>query len=257
VRRILLSAFVVLAVCLVPVPAEAQEDAIAQRFLNLVNQERRARGIREVQFDSPVTGTSCDWNKVILGRRSLDHDPDLRVHVAVVVPYLAAWAENLGTGPNADGIHDAWMHSSAHSPHILDPNLELVGICVARDTDNQLWVTQRFATSRPPPPTAPTTAPTTTTPRPVRTTTTAAPTTTAPPATAAPVTEPPTTTSTTAALGTTTLAPVAPPQLTLDARPAASARDGMSQTLVAVVVLLALTLASVGALVLTRSRHRG
>jgi hypothetical protein len=257
VRRTALVLFFALGALLQPGVAAAQDDSAASRFIVLANQERRSRGIRELSMDAALTGTACDWNKQISSTR-LDHDPQLREHVAAVIPSLVAWAENLGSGPTAEGIHQAWMASSQHNVHILDPNLELVGICADRDSKNQLWVTQRFATSRPPQTTVPT-APTT--PTTARATTTAPPTTatTTPPTTVAPVTEPPTTasptTTSTTAAPTTTSPPPTPAQIALNVHPASASTDRVSPGLIAAVILGAFALAAVGLLAIARSRR--
>jgi hypothetical protein len=265
VRRILLSMVVAaLAVVAPAVGAAAQDDAVAERLVALANQERSDRGIPAFTVSTELTSTSCAWNRQIMANRQLSHDPDLQAHVAAVIPNLRRWAENLGTGPKADGIHSEWMASSSHAPHILDPQLQLIGVCADRDTDGQIWVTQRFATAGAAPaatqPTTPrTTAPRTTKPPATKAPAPATPTTappTVPPTTPA-AAEPPTTavepTSTTTAATPDTTSP--PPLVALELQHAGSSSGGLSPVVVVGVVLLALVLMSSGALVIARSRR--
>ena len=83
---------------------------------------------------------------------NLHHNPNLGSEVS-------GWervTENVGRGPDARQVHEAFMASSTHAANIVDAGVTQVGVGVVW-ADGTLWVTQVFrrptrAAAPPPPP---------------------------------------------------------------------------------------------------------
>jgi Cysteine-rich secretory protein family len=127
-------------------------------------------------------------------------------HTSNLGSKVSGWkrvGENVGKGPDVREIHTAFMNSPSHRQNILDAGFTQLGVGVAVDKRQQLYVAVIFrepsgaaTTSAPPPPSTTPTSRAAAAPRPKPTTTTAhAPTKT--------TTRPPTT--------TTTMPPAPPP----------------------------------------------
>jgi hypothetical protein len=70
---------------------------------------------------------------------AISHDPNLPNEVS-------NWTElgdNVGRGPSASSIHDAFMNSSEHRAIILDPAFTQIGVGVV-DAGDRLYVTEIF-----------------------------------------------------------------------------------------------------------------
>ena len=90
--------------------------------------------------------------RVMASENILSHqcpgEPDLQERTGHAGARFSFIAENIALGPNADEIHDGWMHSPGHRKNILSPEITSVGIGVVRSSRG-LFSVQDF--SRPVP----------------------------------------------------------------------------------------------------------
>lgn len=136
----------VIIVTATPASAQSMEDVEA-RLLELLNAERRAAGIDELERASDLVAIASDWSQVMAGTREIRHNPDLEEQMCCHVQ----WAENVAYGSvpdgwlmeSTEGVHRNLMRSTTHRANILDPAFDQVGIGAVL-SEGILWVTQDF-----------------------------------------------------------------------------------------------------------------
>jgi uncharacterized protein YkwD len=123
----------------------AREGRIAADLAIRVNEERAARGLEPLVWDSRLAVRAFDWSAEMsaTGLRHSDLHP--------LLPRFAGVAENIGTGPPgtaAGALHVAWMRSDSHRHDLLAPNVDRVGVGVVCGADGAMWATQAFGSTR-------------------------------------------------------------------------------------------------------------
>src|SRR5437016_4970296 len=115
-RRALL-ALIVAGVAFVAFAGPAHATSDEDYFVAKINQIRASRGL----------GT-------------LEHNPNLGSQVS-------GWrmmGENVGTGPDATSIENAFENSPHHFENMVDPSFTLIGVGVTQDSSGTYWVTEDF-----------------------------------------------------------------------------------------------------------------
>ena len=150
------------------------------QFVALVNQARANVGVAPLAVDGQLTALARQHAQTMADAGTIFHANP--ISAGVTAPWVKL-GENVGTGPSAPPIMNAFINSPKHYANIVDPAFTYIGVGVVW-VGNQMFTTHRFMqlSGQPaPPPAPPVTAP------PV----------TSPPATtravAPPVTEPPVT----------------------------------------------------------------
>jgi hypothetical protein len=124
-----------------PANAATRDASAEERSLQLVNQERRARGIAALQLHSRMTSIARQHSARMAADGELRHNDNLPDEVG---PFRAL-GENVGYGADAEDVHAAFMGSSSHRHAILAGKYTHVGIGVIRDGE-LAWITQVFYT---------------------------------------------------------------------------------------------------------------
>ncbi len=165
-RSIRLLAYVLLTVgCSVPMaapartvarsaPPTAASDAYAAsvgRIFDLINGERRRRGLHPLVFNAQLdqrarihATTMAYFQKMahVIPQAQLPALSD-RAH-SVGYPY-AEIAENVALGyPSPEAVVQGWMNSSGHRANILNPGVVETGISIARSSAGGLYYCQVF-----------------------------------------------------------------------------------------------------------------
>lgn len=141
-RRTVTTLVVVLAaVVAVSVPGPARADVGAAGDLTAwIGQERAAAGLGRLQVAGDLVDVATRHAQRMAAEGRLHHNPSLGQDVS-------GWdrlTENVGHGPDAHAVHDAFMASSSHRGNILDRGVTQVGVGTARGSDGTLWVAQVF-----------------------------------------------------------------------------------------------------------------
>ena len=122
------------------------------RLLELVNNERRSRGVTPLTWSADLARLAGRHAEDMQRAGRLSHlsagdhadYPDRLI--AADLPALTA-AENIARGADADDAHRGLMASAGHRRNILNPALEHIGIGVSRDPARRaIWFCQDFAT---------------------------------------------------------------------------------------------------------------
>jgi hypothetical protein len=127
VRRTLVPALALaLGVALTPSrPASASGEA--SRLLQLINSARAQSGIGPVAFDGTLASIAQSHARRMAAEGRIYHNPSYPGSAGA----WEAWGENVGTAPDVDAAHRAFMASSTHRRVLLNPAFTRVGIGVA------------------------------------------------------------------------------------------------------------------------------
>ena len=121
-------------------PAAAADAAAEQRFIDLINAERTARGLVPMVLRPEVTPVARTWTAAMIATGVLSHNPLM----AEQMP--SDWVrvgENVGVGGGVDALHAAFMNSPSHRANVLG-DFNQVGVGVDRDLTGRMWATVNF-----------------------------------------------------------------------------------------------------------------
>ena len=121
--------------------ASAADAGAEGEFTALVNDARTAKGLAALASDAELVSVARRWSGRMAADNRVAHNPNLAREVTQNWEKLA---ENVGSGPTVDEIHEAFMNSSSHRVNILDGSFTHIGVGVATSPDGRLWVTQVF-----------------------------------------------------------------------------------------------------------------
>lgn len=140
-----------------PSPTPQQANAQAERvdlereFFDLVNRERRNRGMRVLSYSSVLTDVARRHSARMASEGRLYHNTsELRSEeFARRNNYPTMVGENVGEGPSVQWLHDAFMNSPSHRSNIIESRYTAMGIGVTVK-DGTIWVTQDYIQERVP-----------------------------------------------------------------------------------------------------------
>lgn len=121
--------FVTVAAPAGALPAPSDTDFSESRIVWLLNEERRIHGLGPAARNSGAD-LMAQWSANVQAWFGiLGHNPNLGPDVTREVGPGWRWAgENVGCGPDADGLHGMWMRSSGHAANILKSGVDTVGV---------------------------------------------------------------------------------------------------------------------------------
>jgi hypothetical protein len=126
----------------------APADPLAWHIFALTNQDRTAQGLPALQWSASLAQVAQAHAEIMAQERALSHDypgePGLMDRARQAGVHFQTIAENIASGWSAEHINDAWMHSPPHRRNILDPQLNALGVAVAR-RGGQLYAVEDFA----------------------------------------------------------------------------------------------------------------
>lgn len=117
-------------------------------LLDAANRERSAAGLHPLKWDNALAESARQHAQVMVSQNLLLHqcldEAPLDQRVAKAGAKFSMIAENIAVGPNAETIHDGWMHSPGHRKNILNADLTVVGIGTMRGSGG-LFAVQDFS----------------------------------------------------------------------------------------------------------------
>lgn len=135
-------------VVLTPQPARAaiSRDAFENCLLDRVNDERSARGIREVEMAYDLVPEVRDWSQW-MRFHTFEHMP-ASLRDDILPASTTAWGENIAMHswtdmPDCETIHQMWMHSDGHRRNILNSSVRYLAVGTYVDGSGW-WATQLF-----------------------------------------------------------------------------------------------------------------
>lgn len=135
--------------------AEVQEE---QRFVDLVNSERTAKGLKPLQVDPLLIEIARGHSKEMCDKNYFDHispTPGLRTPLdrfLAEVRHRPRWAlvgENLFYCSIVDVNrgHTCFMDSNTHRANIMNPRYDRIGVGIYKNAKGEFWVTETFVSS--------------------------------------------------------------------------------------------------------------
>ncbi len=119
-----------------------------QLLLVAANQDRAARGLRQLHYDPLLAQAALYHANEMAERDAISHqfpgEPDLAERGAGAGAHFSVITENVAESSNSSVIHDLWMHSPGHRANLLDPTVEVVGIAVVV-RNHQFYAVEDFA----------------------------------------------------------------------------------------------------------------
>jgi uncharacterized protein YkwD len=144
-RAVLASALLVVGFAVLagpPAAATTAEDEAA--MWNLINGSRAGFGLGPLTYDAAASNVARTWTQHMVSTGVLAHNPNLVSQInAQVTDQWTRLGENVGYGPSAQAIENAFMASSAHKANILG-DYNRVGVGTGRGPTGTLWVTVVF-----------------------------------------------------------------------------------------------------------------
>src|SRR5690606_25692659 len=140
-RRLVVALTTVLLAASMPLASLAAVDSVSaeNQFVDLINDERRARGLSPLATHGDLVSGARFQAAAIRDAGRLFHNPDL----GSVTTGWKKVGENVGYGGTVSGLHAALMNSPAHRANILDPAYTHVGVGVVVD-GSRIWVAEVF-----------------------------------------------------------------------------------------------------------------
>lgn len=105
-----------------------------------VNAARASASLPGYAFAGDLAAVAGAWAGRLAATGVLAHNPAL----ASQVSGWSALGENVGYGPTADAVHQAFMNSAGHRANVLSGRFSQVGIGSATSPDGRLWVVEVF-----------------------------------------------------------------------------------------------------------------
>lgn len=122
--------------------------AAEQQAVSLLNADRHANGLPNLQVDSRLTTLAQNYAQDMINRNYFSHtNPegqspfDRMTQAGISYSYAG---ENIAIDQNVQAAEVAFMNDSGHRANILSPNYTNVGIGVAYDKNGNVYVVQDF-----------------------------------------------------------------------------------------------------------------
>lgn len=121
------------------------ERRIERAVFELVNDERRERGLPVLEWNDQLARLAQEWSRQMADESGLQHQDGERMLERS--EGFTIVGENIfrATGPvPASTIHVGWMRSDGHRANVLQPMFNRIGVGVVCTPDGAVWATQRF-----------------------------------------------------------------------------------------------------------------
>jgi uncharacterized protein YkwD len=144
-----------------PSPGEYVETDEERRFVELVNLERRKRGLNELTIEPLLIKVAREHCREMQEKAYFNHNSptvalktpmDRYLKAIYTRPEYACVGENLFYCSIVDVQrgHNAFMNSPTHRDNVLFPRYEKIGVGIVKNERGEFWVTQMFLTNTDP-----------------------------------------------------------------------------------------------------------
>lgn len=128
--------------------SQSGQDSPEQILFQSANRERTAHGLSPLRWNAPLAEAARQHAVLLAQKNALSHqfpgEPDLASRAAHEGARFSTIAENVALGPSAERLHEQWMNSPPHRANLLDPQMNSVGIAIAR-RGGTLFAVEDFA----------------------------------------------------------------------------------------------------------------
>lgn len=112
-------------------------------LVSYINNARAKYGKKRLSVASDLVSVARQHSKRMASQRAIFHNS----HLTSDVNGWRRIGENVGRGPSAKAVHDAFMGSSSHRVHILDGSYDQVGVgavWAGSGSSRMLYITEVF-----------------------------------------------------------------------------------------------------------------
>jgi hypothetical protein len=113
----------------------AQDDP-AHALMNLANQSRTEAGVAALQWDDALATAAQAHAERMAREGQLSHqypdEPNLAERAASAGAHFSLIEENIAMADSPHSIHDSWMRSPGHHDNLMNPQIDRIGVGVAR-----------------------------------------------------------------------------------------------------------------------------
>jgi len=106
----------------------------AEQLMALANQARAQAGAGPLHWDPALAEAALAHCALMVAKGPISHqypgELGLAARTAQAGAHFGLIEENVAVGPDADTIHQEWMHSPGHRTNLLNPAVDRVGIAV-------------------------------------------------------------------------------------------------------------------------------
>ncbi len=132
---------------------EKSDTALEHKILELTNEERKKHGLKPLIWNEQLAQIARAHSKDMAKRGFFSHDnpdgqtPFDRIKADGIKYWVAA--ENIAAGQaSPEKAIEEWMNSEGHRKNILNPDLQELGVGLARGGKYGIYWTQNFAALR-------------------------------------------------------------------------------------------------------------
>lgn len=151
VAAVLLGALVILGFS-PALRAETSPEAEAATSRSLVNQARAAAGLSPLASHAGADAMAREHAQRMVDRDAIYHNPNLGADADAHGVDWKYIGENVGVGPDAQTVHEAFMNSPDHHKNIVFAEYSVIGVGAARGSDGSIFIAHVFAGLRSPAP---------------------------------------------------------------------------------------------------------
>lgn len=115
-------------------------------LVSAINSERSSRGIAKLSVSAELVNVARNHSAEMAAKGAIYHNSS----VGSEVHNWKSLGENVGRGPSAGAVHNAFMASSSHSTHILNGAYDRVGVGTVwkgSGSSKTIYVTEVFVNS--------------------------------------------------------------------------------------------------------------
>jgi Cysteine-rich secretory protein family len=127
-------------------PGQSTDNA--RQIFDLTNTDRREQGLPALEWNEALAAAAQAHAERMAREGALSHqyagEPPLMQRAEQAGAHFEAIAENVAMAPDAEGVEQAWMHSTPHRTNILDPKMNALGIGVV-ERGGALYAVEDFA----------------------------------------------------------------------------------------------------------------
>jgi Cysteine-rich secretory protein family len=120
----------------------------ARQIFGLTNADRQEQGLPALQWNDALAAAAQAHAERMAQEGQLSHqyagEPPLMQRAQQAGAHFESIAENVAMAPDAEGVEQAWMHSTPHRTNILDPKMNALGIGVV-ERGGALYAVEDFA----------------------------------------------------------------------------------------------------------------
>jgi uncharacterized protein YkwD len=111
-----------------------------------MNQDRAANGLAALTPDPQLASLAQSWADHLAAIGALDHQDLEGLRTTSMTNWLSL-GENILYGPanmSASDMENLWMSDAGHRDNILRPQMNYVGVGLARDSAGRVWAVVDF-----------------------------------------------------------------------------------------------------------------